>query len=218
MIAQLIFVAVGLVSLSCHGAEQKVFAGTLSPDKHVVIIEERSGPDQDYYFARASDHRRLGGVLPDDQQEISNVGIVASWNARSTKVAVLLFHGTKHSELLLFTKDDAGQFQAVLWRQPDAEAVYQRRTGRHLPRPGDGHDEDAVGPWEDENTVRLVSGQCAQTKDMDRYIHLLTTFKATVRDRRATVSTLRLQGPFSDRAADHFRRLWGSRYFEEANE
>ncbi len=99
-------------------------------------------------FARASDHQKLGNVLPADQQgQISNVAIVVSWNPHSSKVALLVFYGTKLSELLLFTKDDAGQFQAVSWEQPDAEAIYQQSTGRRLPRPGDGHNQNAVGPW-----------------------------------------------------------------------
>ena len=216
MTKRLIFLAFGAFALTCRGAEEKILINTLSPDKQSVIVErQNSDLSRDYYFARYAGHEKLGYVLPANQrQQISNIAIVASWNASSTHVALLVLYGTKLSELLLFSKGTAGRFQPVEWQQPDAEAIYRQHTGRTIPHPGDGHDEDAVGPWVDENTVCMVSGQDMQTEDPARYTHLLTTFKARIRGKRAIVSSLQLEGPLSDEADEKLVKHWGNRYFE----
>ena len=67
-------------------------------------------------------------------------------------------------------------------------------------------------------TARMPSALGKMTEDPDRYIHLLASFKATVRGRQASVSALHLQGPLSDQIAERFVRRWGRRYFEEAAE
>ena len=96
---QVFIIAVLTASASCSAAERRILS--TAPNRRVAIVETRSDDgDRDYYFVRSSDNKRLGFVLPSDQRnEISNVAIVASWRPHSTKVALLVFYGTKLSEL-----------------------------------------------------------------------------------------------------------------------
>jgi hypothetical protein len=217
---RILFVVASAFVLNCRGAEQHVLAGTQSPDKKTAIVEEQTDDgDRDYYFVQNSNHKKLGYVLPADQRgQVSNVAIVASWNAKSSKVALLVFYGTKLNELLLFSKDASGQFQSVALQEPDAEAIYRKRTGGTIPMPGDGYSENAVGPWLDDKTVCMVSGEAKQTENPDLYTHLLVIFKASVKDKRAVISDLQLKGPLSDEASTEFQKKWGTRYFEADDE
>ena len=216
MIHCLTLVLVGGFAVACHGAEQQVLPGTLSPDKKVAILEETNDSGRDYYFVQMPGEKKIGLVLPADQRgQISNVNIVASWNADSTKLALLVFYGTKLSELLLASKDASGQFQPIELHEPDAAAIYKQRTRHPIPESGDGSSDNAVGPWLDKDTVCLISGESKQAGgSSDHYNHFYVTFKARVRGRRSTVSDVRLKGPLTDEASEQFEKKWGTRYFE----
>lgn len=217
MIRLAVFAAICAFTVSSHAGEQHVLARTKSPDKRIMIVEERAdNGDRDYYFVQQPGGRKLGFVLPTDQRhEISKVSIVTSWNHSSSKVALLVFFGTKASELLLHSKDGDGQFQQIALQQPDAVAMYWQRTHRTIPQPGDGYSENAVGPWLDENTVQLVSGEAKQTKQQDEYTHVFVTFEARIQAGRATISNLQLKGPFSSDASKGFVRKWGRHFFTD---
>ena len=152
-------VTVALVAKS-HATETKVLTSTFSPDKRTVIaVEQSKNGDHDYCFLQKSSGKKLGFVLPAEQRhEISKVHFVTSWNRSGSKVALLVFYGTKFSELLLNSKDATGQFHLVACEVPDAAAVYQQRTNITVPQPGDGYSHNAVGPWLDENTVSARIG------------------------------------------------------------
>jgi hypothetical protein len=173
-------------------------------------VEERSDSgDRDYYFEDQPSRKKLGFVLaPEQRNELSNVIICASWNRSSTKVALLLNYGTKLSELLLFRKADDGKLHQVEMVEPDPSALYRKYTGKTIPQPGDGYSENDVGPWNDENTVSLVSGEAIQTEDPDRYTHLLATYRAHVSGSHAEISNLKLLGPLSDAQSENFFKRW----------
>ena len=199
--------------VTCHGAEQRVMPGTLSPDKKVAILQETNDSGRDYYFVQMPGKKKLGHVLPEDQREISNVEFVASWNADSSKVALLVFYGTKLNTLVLDARSTSGQFQPVELQAPNALEVYKQRTHRAIPQPGDGFSNNGVGLWLDNNTVCLVSGEAKQTQESsDNYIHVYVTFKAHVQGDHAAVSDLELKGPLSDEASEKFEKKWGTRY------
>lgn len=216
MMRGLVLALIGGFAAACHGAEQWVLPGTLSPDKKVAIVEEADGADRDYYFVQMPGKKKLGHVLPKDQQnQISNVEIVASWNAESSKVALLAYYGTKLSELLLDPRDAAGRLQPVALHEPDALEIYKQRTHRTIPQPGDGHSNNGVRPWLYKDTVYLVSGEDKQTEESaDSYTHVYVTFRAHVKGKRALVSDVQLKGPLTDEASKQFEKKWGMRYFQ----
>jgi hypothetical protein len=216
--------AMVFATVAANAAEERVLPATVSPDKQFAIVEVRVVDGQrDYYFVHQPSRKRLGFVLPREQRhEISNVAIVASWNKSSAKVALLLFYGTKLSELLLHSRGPDGTFQQVELPSPDPLEVYRKRTGKTIAQQGDGFSENAVGPWLDEETVMLLSGEAKQilppdseTEDvpLDQYTHVLVTFRARIRGRSATISDLRLVGPLTNAASEAFQKRWGEHYF-----
>jgi hypothetical protein len=217
-----------LCAASCYADEERVLPGTASPNKQFAILESRAANGQrDYYFVHQPSRKRLGFVLPPAQRGvISNVAIVASWNTSSAKVALLVFYGTKLSELLLHNRASDGTFQQVEFREPDPLVLYRQRTGKTIPQPGDGYSENAVGPWVGEDTVMLVAGEAKQivpaeseTEDasLGEYRHVFVTFRARVRGRRAKMSDLRLIGPLTNATAEDFQKHWGEHYFSTHN-
>ncbi len=141
------------------------------------------------------------------------MAIIASWNRSGSKVALVLFYGTKLSELLLFAKNSKGIFEAVELAEPDPVDLYHRRTNKTIPQPGDGFSVNAVGPWLDENTVSLVSGEAKQTANPDQYTYIFAPFKAHIEGKNAKISEIHLIGPLSDKEGRGFERKWGDRYF-----
>lgn len=205
-------VVVLVVAVTCRGAEERTLS--VSPNKQVAIVEERGDSGKrDYYFVQQPSRKKLGFVLPPDQRnEISNVGVVASWNATSTKVALVVSYSTKLSELLLYSRTHEGVFHQVNLQKPDPIALYQKQTGKPIPQPGDGYSQNAVGPWLDESTVALISGEAKQTEDMDLYLHVFVTFRAHFGSGRAELSQLKLHGPLADGQSTRFMKGWGEQY------
>ena len=200
----------------CNAAKttKTMVAGSMSPDRGIVIVEERDADGERYYFFRdLRSRKKIGYVLP-PKRESTNVAIVTSWNRRSSKVALLLFYGTKLSMLRLFTRDSEGTMQSVEWEVPEALKIYQERTVHTIPQVGDGHDVNAVGPWLDDDTVALVSGSDKQTEDPNEYMHVYVTFRARIRGTRAEISQLKLVGPFGNAGHERFVRNWGPLYFQ----
>jgi hypothetical protein len=194
--------------VTCQAGEVRILSE--SPNKKIAIVEERDDSgERDYYFVRRSSEKKLGFVLPPDE-DISNVAVGASWNLNSSKVALVLFYGTKLSTLLLFSKADDGAFHQVRLRQLDPSAFYRQRTGKTIPQEGDGYSENAVGPWLDENTVALISGEAKQTEQPDQYLHLLVTFRAHLVGKRAVLSHLKLHGPLSNAQSSRFLKRFGN--------
>ena len=76
-----------------------------------------------------------------------------------------------------------------------------------------GYDENLLGPWLDENTVCLASGNASQMKDINHYIHIFATFKVRIKANTATISDIRLVGPLSDSKRDDFLMKWLERGF-----
>lgn len=214
---QILIIAALTASASCPAAERRVIS--TAPNGQVAIVEAQADSgDRDYYFVRRLDNKQLGFVLPSEQRnEISNVAIVASWSPRNTRVALLVFYGTKLSELLVFRRADDGRFVPVNLLVPDPITLYRKHAGKTLPQPGDGYSENGVGPWLDEDTVLLLSGEAKQTEDLDEYFHLLVTFRTHVIGKRAGTSHLKLIGPLTNIQSEKFLKKWGNKYVEAHN-
>lgn len=133
-------------------------------------------------------------------------------------VALLVFYGTKLSELLLYHRGDSDLFSEIALRPPDPVALYRRRTGKTIPQPGDGGSVNAVGPWLDDDTVALVSGEAKQTKDPNEYCYVFARFRAHIHGRSARIFHVHLIGPLSYARSERFEKHWGQRYFETRDE
>jgi len=215
--------AILFATVALHAAEERVLSGTTSPNKEIVVVEVLAADGQsDFYFVDRLSGKRLGFVLPREQRrQISKVGIVAKWNKSSTRVAMMVYYGTKLSELLIHSRGRDGAFHEVELEAPDPLELYQKRTGKRIASQGDGYSDNSVGPWLDEDTVLLMSGEAKQvippgseTEDVDlgQYAHVYATFRAKIRGRTARVSDLRLIGPLTNKESGTFKKQWEARY------
>ena len=212
----LFLVLLGGFAAICQGAEEQVLPGTLSPDKKVAILRHTDGPDDyRYSFVQLPGKKELGGAVPVDLlTRISHATVVTSWNADSSKVALLVTYSAGFNQLYLAARGASGQFRLLELPTPDPAEIYRQRTHRTVIAPHTGSSDNAVGPWLGKNTVCLVVGKFRQTSGSavrGPYVYL--TFEAQVQGRRVEISDVQLEGPMTDDASEQFKQKWGLRYF-----
>jgi hypothetical protein len=165
----------------------------ISPNKHFVI---KQNENFDYEFVDLKSNKSLGIIEPTVGR--NRIHFTASWTPDSSKVALLMFYGTKLSTLLIYAKNANDTFQEISIQVPEPEMIYNQHTGKNLPRAGDGYDENQVGPWIDKDTVCLRSGEAIQTENQNEYLHIFVDFRARVLDGKAEISKLKLVGPLNN--------------------
>src|SRR4051812_2777488 len=97
----------------------------LSPNKHAALIQN---DDKSYDFVDVPTQKRIGHILETDQ-DISNIHFVASWNSNSSKVALLMYYGTKLSCILIFRKNLKGFYVELPFKEPDTIKLYHELHG-----------------------------------------------------------------------------------------
>jgi hypothetical protein len=215
IVRSIILIAAAVCATNSFAGEKKIVAGTWSPDRTTAIVEERNPENggRDYYFAAQPNGGKLGDILEPDENDISNVAILASWNPRADKVALLIFHGTKMNRVKLCAKNPAGNFVALKLQPPDANQLYQIQGLPAIPREGDGHNENAIGRWKDDDAVELISGFARQTNDPNHSTHVLVSYVARADGGNVILSEIQLHGPLTDEQSETFIKKWGEQYF-----
>ena len=196
-------------------AENNRLTTTASPDKKVLIAEEKD-PDGaiHVFFVNSATGVRLGSALSlIDEGDLTNVNVLSSWNASSTKVALLVYHGVRSSKIKLFNRDDTGKFVPIDLKSPDPLEIYGKPDLRRLSEEHVNASENSLGPWISDKSVRLVSGIMVDRGD-NVFVHLFVTFTAVL-DGRADIQDVKLLGPYSDEEADRFLEQWGTKYWDE---
>ena len=141
---------------------------------------------------------------------MSNLHIETRWNASSSKVAMLVSWGTKIANLELYKKNPSGQFVPVRFEQPDVVATFrERKKASIFVSDGPTAPEDAIGPWKDENTIKLLRGEAFVRKD-NSLVHVYASFEVRIQD-RGTVGNVHLYGPFDEEDAEDFIQAWLSK-------
>ena len=176
-------------------ARADIIPGSYSPDKRFAIAEI----DGDYCIIETAHHRQLGSVIPlsqeskDGQVAISNIDIQEiRWTKDESKVAFVLYYGTKLGELLICQRDAKGKYKLVDFHYPDALEFYKHTFPkyRNLDNNG-GNDEFHAGHWINNDTINLISGEAADVeKKDDSHVtyHFLVGFKVTISSEKASVS------------------------------
>jgi len=84
----------------------------------------------------------------------------------SSKVAILVFYGTKLSALKIFEMSSGGQFRRVRFSAPNPIEVYQTQRSRRLDLEGiTGFSANSLGPWLGDKTISLVVGEAKEFDD-----------------------------------------------------
>jgi hypothetical protein len=192
-------------------AEQTRLAEATSPDRnYVIVIEGTTNAPKGVYFADAANGAPLGWIIRPEDAGMSNLRIETRWNASSSKVAMLVSWGTKITNLELYKKNPSGQFVPVKFEQPDVVAMFrERRNNSIFVSDSPTAPEGAIGPWKDENTIKLLTGEALVRKD-NSIVHVYASFEVRIED-RGTVGNVRLYGPFDEKEAEDFIQAWPSK-------
>ena len=196
-------------------AENNKLTATASPDKKVLIAKEKD-PDGaiHVFFISSATGERLGSVLSLlNEGDLTDVNVLSSWNASSSKVALLVYYGVRASKIKLFKRDDTGKFVPIDLKLPDPLGMYGKPDIKQLSEEHVNASENSLGPWTSDKSVRLVSGIMVDRGD-NVFVHLFVTFTAVL-DGRTDIQDVKLLGPYSDQEADKFLEQWGTKYWEE---
>lgn len=209
LIALLVFMRVDISE-----AESTRLPKTVSPDKTVFLLkEQRTDGGTRIFFVDAVTGEKLGAVLSlFNEGDLGNVNIISSWNGSSSKVALLIYYGTRSSKIKVFKRTNEDTFVPVDLLLPDPLAIYGKGDLKTLSEEHVSASENALGPWND-NSVRLISGVMVD-RGNNEFVHLLVTFTAVI-DAKADIKDVKLVGPYSDQEADRFLEEWGTKYWEE---
>lgn len=172
-----------------------------SPDGGFVILRNNEDP----VFWDLKSNSSVGSILRKSEKgEISNLQVVASWSPDGRKVAVLLYYGTRLSDLRIFQKNKDGRFRELKISLPNQ---VEYKAGEGAP----GFDENAVGPWTDNRTVALLLGNCKEFESGSQ--HFFVAFTFTVDGGAGVVEVKKRMGPLDDRASSEFLNAWGNIYW-----
>ena len=188
---------------------------TASPDKTVVLATEKDADGAMHvFFVNSATGEKLGSVLSIlSEGDLGNVNVLTSWNPSGSKVALLVYHGVRSSNIKLFTRDDKGKFVPINLTLPDPLSIYGKPDLKKLSEEHVSASENSLGPWTSDKSVRLVSGIMVDQGD-SVFVHLFVTF-TVILDGKADIQDVKLLGPYSDQDADKFLERWGTKYWEE---
>lgn len=217
-----IFAVIALTALALSGTNSRsspvpddvmAVEGTASKDGQFCVGQKRTVDQQFYRFIDCSSKQELGRVFPENQEgEISNVHMLSSWSKDNTRVALLVYYGTKLNEVLVFARNTSGAFEPVEFEWPDSVSVWERKnkTKWNL-RYATGYGENSLGPWISENTIRLIAGEAKESDGAVRYI--LAPFRLVVRGKRGYVRDIKVLGVLSDQEANGYLHKWGEKFW-----
>jgi len=180
-------------------ADDGLLSATVGPSG--IGVSEVDGPEnRSFKFVDAKTHHILGDLGLDD---LSNVSVYASWNKSGTRVAILVYYGTKLSELCIYEVEANQKIRQVKFDQPDPIAVYEATSKSKFRYANNtGSDSSDIGAWKNDNTVELVSGATKEIDDKDSTltgtVSLFVAFEVHVQDAKIQVSIGKLTGPIQD--------------------
>jgi hypothetical protein len=214
-VAALLFASPFAVPLVSAAPDQQV-EGTMSP-QGLCIIHVSTPKSDAYRFWNTKLKKYAGSVLPPDQDDLSNLQFVADWNPKGTRLALLYYYSTKLSDFYLYTTSADGMVNRADFKCPDSSDVYANVKGHTWSlSQSSGESCNSLGPWTDDNTVRLICGDSKDVYDKQNQnlgtLTLLVTFKVHFMDYSTKVSDEKLIGPFSDADRDTFLKQWGDQY------
>jgi len=172
----------------------------LAPDNHTIVWHGKV----DCHFVDLRSHKNLGRIAHTSGQE----DIVASWSVDSSKVAIVMYYGSKLCCLQIFRKTSKGVFVEVPFDEPQPMEMYQKAHGE-LPFQYDGSTapEDAVGQWEAKDTVHLVAGEAHLNGP-----HLFVTFDVQITNKKAVIRNIQMHDLMPDDQAEKFLNSLGAHH------
>ena len=178
--------------------------GSFSPDRRVAI---RENPKRHYEFVDVRSGKGVGRIEAAENR--NKIDFVTSWNSDSTRVALLMYYGTKLSGLMVFQRSPQSRFVELGFRCPDPVKAYLKERGSlPFPENSGGMSCNDVGPWLTKSTVRLFAGEANEQADSGV---LLVSFEVHVTKGVASIINVHLHGPMTYTESESFFHSNGAR-------
>jgi hypothetical protein len=187
-------------------AQDRLLPNTYSPDKNVAIVEYRTANGVDYSFFDSKKKMKLGDVLPPILRGATIGGIKTSWSPDSAKVVLRVSYGTKLDALLLYSRIANGMIKPIELPDIDPISIYEKGKKKGFSRNDSGYDEDEIGPWVNNDTVRVVRGEAKEYETGTQ--HFIITLEIKVTGTRAKIHRLTRIGILSDEQSEQFLSSW----------
>jgi hypothetical protein len=176
----------------------------------VAVVKDKSQGGK-YLFVNTKTGERLGDVLPPELRDARVNSIQASWSPDGSKVALVVSYGTKLNGIFLYSLRENYKMRLVEFSGVDPIKVYDKRyPNKHFSRlaeEGSGYDEDAVGDWVANDTVKIVQG-VAKEHENGSTTNFLVALEVKVVGDHSKIVKLSLPGILSDEQAERFLRNW----------
>jgi hypothetical protein len=196
--------------VSCNAGDAEIVSKAPAEESNLAIVKEK-GDGGNYFFVNTRTGERLADVLPPDFRDTRVNGIETSWSPDGSKVAVLVSYGTKLNGVLLFSLSGDRKMRLVNFSGIDPIKIYdERNPEKHFSRLADqapGYDENAVGDWIANDTVKIVQG-VAKEDENGTTTNFLVVLEVKIVGDRSRIVKLSPVGVLSEGQARRFLNKW----------
>jgi hypothetical protein len=198
-------IALFIAVVSSDAGDIQVISKPSAGQSNLAIVEDKS--DQlNYFFIDTTTGERLGDVLGDLKEARVN-GIESSWSPDGFKVAVFISYGTKLNTVFLFSLGEDHKMKSVEFPDIDPIEIYDRRDHKKYSRQAPGYDENAIGDWLTNDTIKIVRGD-AKERENGTAKHFLVVLEVKVTGVSGQIVKLSPVGVLSDKQAERFLNNW----------
>ena len=199
-----------VAAVVCRAGDTEIVAKAPAGESDLAIVKEKSDGGK-YFFVDTRTGKRLGDVLPPDFRDTRVNGIETSWSPDGSKVAVLVSYGTKLNGVILYSLSGDRKMRLVDFSGIDPIKIYDKRNPEkhfsHLAEQAPGYDENALGDWIANDTVKIVQG-VAKEDENGTTTNFLVVLEVRIIGDRSRIVKLSPVGVLSEEQAKRFLNAW----------
>jgi len=189
---------------SPQGRCEDVLPRTMSPDGSCRIVRQKNPHHEaDFFIQNIQKKTHLGQILKG--KEITNVNMVACWSPDSSKVALVIYYGTRGVGIWVYEKAPNRQFKQVEFTDIDLNKLVPAELSEEP-----GYPICIAGPWINNEAVRLSYGQDIGFAAKETYY--FTNVILTIHDGKGVLSEASHLNGLSSKEGNKFlqerRRYW----------
>lgn len=185
--------------------------GAISPNGIYIIRQKQtSGQSPKFFIENKKNRQSVGQILKG--KSVSNVAMVACWSPDSSKVALVIYYGTRGVGIWIYRKDSFGKFYEI-----DLPSINPEQKV-----PGGLLDEIAyhicmAGPWIDNNIIKATYGRAIGFED--KRIYYFANADLKICDEKGEIVGISYMNGISCQEGDKFlsdrRRYWDLSFNEK---